>query len=326
MESAFPANVDDELYQIAQYHLAWRNENLVREDGDGGKMIRPRLAIMGCQAVHGYAASAYPLAAAVQLFHDFTLVHDDIQDHSDLRRGRKTVWNLWGIAKAINVGDVLHMLSHRAMGQFIENGVPAERVVRVMRDFEDAAMQVAEGQHLDMSYEDRVDLSEPDYLRMIGGKTAALLAASVSLGAVVGGGDDDSVRALHDYGIALGLAFQIQDDIIGIWGKPEVTGKPFAIDIYGRKKSLPITLLLNRARDEDARQLRQIYQQPTLTDADVNVVLNKLDDIGAREYTEAQAARYYDDALSALDRVRNGDATTLDELRALLANLIKREK
>lgn len=334
MRAAFPV-VEQRvahLYAMQEYHLGWRDADLQPALFDPGKLVRPQLAILACRAVGGQMEQVLPLAAAIQLIHDFTLIHDDIQDQSDLRRGRVTVWKQWGLAHGINVGDAMFIIAHMSLYRLTDVGVPAPVILDVLRRFEATNLKICEGQFLDLSFEGNLSISEDDYLAMIERKTATLLAGAASMGAVIGGADAASVSALYTFGLSLGLAFQIQDDILGIWGDPALTGKPRAADLYRRKVSLPIIYAL-RSADAGAHrhqaELHQCYQQAHLHDQDVERVLIALDAVGSRRYCEEVALSYHQQALHALDQVQPGSSAEADEalaqMRAMTAQLLGRQ-
>jgi geranylgeranyl diphosphate synthase type I len=175
----------------------------------------------------------------VELVHNFSLVHDDIQDNSDKRRGRPTAWVKWGAPMAINVGDALFVLSNQAIID-LKKDYPAEVVVRAAEILHNTCLELTRGQYLDMSYEERTDLGVDDYWPMVAGKTAALLSACCHIGALLGGADETQQEAYRSFGHYLGLAFQVQDDILGIWGNEAVTGKSAAGDLVEGKNSLPV--------------------------------------------------------------------------------------
>ncbi|HSH77929.1 MAG TPA: polyprenyl synthetase family protein [Herpetosiphonaceae bacterium] len=326
MAAAFPSYSEwlDTFYGMAEYHLGWRDEYLQTRNGDAGKLIRPRLCLLGCQVVGGSETRVLPLAAAIQLLHDHTLVHDDIQDGSDLRRGRPTVWRLWGVAHGISVGDALCVLSHRALFQMANAGVPASLILTIERYFDDMLLHINEGQHLDLSFERRFDIDEDDYLAMIERKTAALIAASLYMGALVGGGNVATAEALEDFGTFLGLTYQIQDDVLGIWGDPTQTGKPVADDLYDRKKSFPIVYALTHAGASDRSLLHSIYSQSEIGEREIELLLAILERSDARRHTEELADHYSNMALAALERVPEGDPAALAQLRALAEGLVGR--
>jgi geranylgeranyl diphosphate synthase type I len=321
MRAAFPeaeARVA-RFYAMQEYHLGWRDAELNPAHFDPGKLLRPQLALLSCCAVGGSAAQALPLAAGIQLIHDFSLIHDDIEDNSDLRRGRTTVWKQWGLAQGINVGDGMYTIAHLSLYRLSDMGLPSRVVLEVLKRFDQTILTICEGQFLDLSYEGDLSITEEGYLAMISRKTAALIAAATGLGAIVGGADAESSRALFDFGQHLGLAFQIQDDILGIWGDPTITGKPFAADLYQNKVSLPIIHALRHADYRD--ELAQLYRQHQVTDDDVHRLLYILDQTDARTHTEQVAERYHRAAMQALNRVHTAGVATaetaLAQMRAI---------
>jgi geranylgeranyl diphosphate synthase type I len=205
------------------------------------------LASSGAEGKDETWQSALPAAAAVELVHNFSLVHDDIQDNSPKRRGRDTVWAKWGAPMAINVGDALFVMSNQAIMD-LKNKYPAETVVKVAEILHNTCLDLTRGQFLDMSYEERNDLKVEDYWPMISGKTAALLSACCHIGAVLGGADEEKEESYRSFGHYLGLAFQVQDDILGIWGDEKVTGKSVASDLVEGKNSLPVLIGLGKKR------------------------------------------------------------------------------
>lgn len=325
MREAFPeaeARVA-RFYQMQEYQLGWRDEQLHVANEDPGKLLRPQLALLACRATGGDPKQALPLAAGIQLIHDFSLIHDDIEDNSDMRRGRPTVWKLWGLAQGVNTGDGMFIVAHLALHRMTDAGVPAEVALEVLRRFDQTILTICEGQFLDLNFEGNLAISEADYLAMIGRKTAALVAAAAGLGAIVGGGDAGTARALFDFGQHMGLAFQIQDDVLGIWGDPELTGKPFAADLYRRKLSLPVIQALAGADERET--LAAIYTQPEIDDRAVRQALDILEQAGARGYTEGVANYHHQRSLAALDAVK-GDRTVVAQLRAIAEGLVGRQR
>jgi geranylgeranyl diphosphate synthase type I len=323
MRAAFPAAEERvaQFYAMQQYQLGWRDEQLMPTSAAAGKLLRPHVVLLACRAAGGDARHALPLAAGIQLVHDFSLIHDDIEDHSETRRGRPTVWKLWGLAQGINAGDGLLIVAHLALHRMTGAGVPAEVALEVIRRFDQTILTVCEGQFLDLSYEGDLSIGEADYLSMISRKTAALVAAACGLGAIVGGADAATSAALFDFGQNLGLAFQIQDDVLGIWGDPAVTGKPAAADLYRRKLSLPVIHALRGA--EERETLAQLYRKQSTSDEDVARMLAILDQAGARGYTEGVATFYHQQALAALDSA-GGESSTMTQLRAMANGLVGR--
>jgi geranylgeranyl diphosphate synthase type I len=227
------------FHEMLTYHMGWTGEGAGPEAT--GKRIRPLLVLLTNLASSGAEMwqSALPAAAAVELVHNFSLVHDDIQDNSDKRRGRPTTWVKWGAPMAINAGDALFVLSNQAIIDLKEN-YPAEVVVKAAEILHNTCLDLTRGQFLDMSYEEKTDLGVDDYWPMVAGKTAALLSACCHIGSLLGGADDSLQEAYRSFGHYLGLAFQVQDDILGIWGDEALTGKSAASDLIEGKKSLPV--------------------------------------------------------------------------------------
>ncbi|MDQ2690858.1 MAG: polyprenyl synthetase family protein [Chloroflexota bacterium] len=235
------------FHEMLTYHMGWTGEGAGPEAT--GKRIRPLMVLLCTAAGEGASngaggaleawRSALPAAAAVELVHNFSLVHDDIQDNSDRRRGRPTTWVKWGMPMAINVGDALFVLSNQSIMDLKES-YPADIVVRAATILHNTCLELTRGQFLDMSYEERDDLTVEDYWPMISGKTAALLSACCHIGSLLGGADESKQDAYRSFGHYLGLAFQVQDDILGIWGDEALTGKSAASDLIEGKNSLPV--------------------------------------------------------------------------------------
>ncbi len=308
---------------MMQYHLGWIDEDFAPTTGGTGKRLRPIMCLLTCQATGGDPDQALPAAAAIELVHNFSLVHDDIEDKSDLRRGRPTVWKVWGVPQAINAGDGLIALAHLAMQRLADRAVPSRRVFIALEILDQACLALTEGQYLDLSFEACLDVDVKQYLSMIRGKTAALLSAAAQLGALVAGSDPASIARYRRFGENLGLAFQIVDDILGIWGDPQVTGKPAADDIQQRKKTLPIVRALEEEKRSGVKNLREIYQRETIDEEAVEVALKILEGLGARHYAEAMANDHYQQALAELDATGVGNEAQ-DDLRELAAFLVER--
>jgi len=225
------------FHEMLTYHMGWTGEGAGPEAT--GKRIRPLLVLLSTAASGGEWEKALPAAAAVELVHNFSLVHDDIQDNSIKRRGRDTAWVKWGAPMAINVGDALFVSSNQAIID-LKNNFPSDIVVSAAEILHNTCLELTRGQFLDMSYEERTDLASDDYWPMVAGKTAALLSACCHLGAILGGADEAKQDAYKSFGQYLGLAFQVQDDILGIWGNEAITGKSVASDLIEGKNSLPV--------------------------------------------------------------------------------------
>ncbi len=318
------ANDDPALqahYGMMRYHLGFADADFRPTQVNAGKRVRPLLCLLCCAAAGGEPEQAIPAAAAVEILHNFSLVHDDIEDNSPTRRHRPTVWALWGCAQAINVGDALFALARRTLDELGHRGVPPERVLTAGRIFDDTCLALTEGQHLDMVFEKRMNVTVEEYMRMIEGKTAALLAASAELGALAAQADPPRLAAYRRFGRALGLAFQIQDDVLGLWGDEVVTGKSAASDILQKKKTLPIVYALSQDSAAAAR-LRALYAGAPFTADDVPTVQALLAETGAREFAENLSQESHEEAMAALAAT---DAT-LPALRQLVTSLLGRTR
>jgi geranylgeranyl diphosphate synthase type I len=284
-------------YRMLHYHMGWLDQQFRPAQGNRGKHLRPVLCLLAAAAVGGRIEQAMPAAAAVELLHNFSLVHDDIEDGSPARRHRPTVWLLWGKPQAINVGDALFALARAALYGLSDQGLSPDRVLSACQLFDRTCVRLTEGQHLDMAFESRLDVTVDEYMAMIGGKTAALISASLELGALVGGADVQRRERLAVFGYELGLAFQIQDDVLGIWGDEALTGKSAESDILTRKKSLPVVYGLEHAIV--GSQLRALYRH-SLEPVDVPNVLALLEEAGAESYALSLVQQAHNNALAAL--------------------------
>ncbi len=265
-----------------------------------GKRLRPVVALLSCAAAGGDQVQAAPVAAAIELLHQFTLIHDDIQDESPTRRHRPTVWRNWGVGQAINAGDAMHATAHLALYRLIDTGVDVRLAMRLAGAYDRMTIEIVRGQVRDLGSEGRDDVTPDDYLDMISGKTSAIIRYAAMAGALIAGVDDDTADAFARFGLALGIGFQIQDDMLGIWGAAEQTGKAAADDIRRRKQSLPI-LLLRSAADGDERQLLdELYHGLEIDQTGIDQVIGLLDAYDIRALIEAQVQTYHDEARTCL--------------------------
>jgi geranylgeranyl diphosphate synthase type I len=301
LTSGAPEGQSSLLYRMLRYHLGWEDAEGRPAQADGGKALRPTLCLLACEAAGGDWLRALPAAAAVELVHNFSLVHDDIQDRDRERRHRPAAWTVWGEAQAINAGDAFAALAHLALLDLARGDVPAARVVEAARALDSATLEMVRGQALDLSFEERPEVSEPEYLAMVGKKTGALFGCALRLGSLVASDDERVSEALGEFGRRLGTAFQIRDDLLGVWGEPSATGKAPAADLRRRKKSLPVVYALSQG--DSASELGRLYSQPQLSDADLETALRSLAGARARDYCEAALAERRREALAALDAV-----------------------
>ena len=284
------------LYEMVRYHLG-----LDGAPGDTGKRLRPLLGLLAYASLTGDHRPALPGAAAVELGHNFSLVHDDIEDRDVERRHRAALWTIYGIPQAINAGDLLSVLSRLAIYRLSELGFGDAKVLALMRLFDDTCLALCEGQFLDIWASEHAEGMSVDlYFEMVGKKTASLIAASVQAGAMLATDDEVIVQAFHAFGWALGIAFQLNDDLLGIWGAEQATGKEPS-DLAKHKKTLPVIYALEHGTPADRGRLLQLYGAPELTLASQSEAREILERAGARDYTRSQARRYRDEAIDALD-------------------------
>ena len=289
------------LHQMFAYHLGWEGEGAGSEAR--GKRIRPLLLLLTTAAAGGYWEKALPAAAAVELIHNFSLIHDDIEDNSPMRRGRPTVWQKWGVAQAINAGDAMFTLAHLSILRLGEN-IPLDSVLQSAQVLQNTCLRLTQGQYLDISYEARGDLNLDAYWSMVSGKTAALLSTCAELGALIANAGEERRDGYRDFGHSLGLAFQAQDDLLGIWGDSVLTGKSAESDLLSGKKSLPVLYGLSQKATFSHR-----WEQGGILAKEVPALAEQLKAEGAYDYTQTAVEKLTNQALRALKRAHpQGDA------------------
>ncbi|HVV10329.1 polyprenyl synthetase family protein [Amycolatopsis sp.] len=291
------------------HHFGWT------DDGGSGKVMRPALTLLSAQAVGSAPEPALPAAVAVELVHNFSLLHDDVVDGDVTRRHRATVWKVFGVGTAILAGDAILALAAELLAE-----QPGQ-----LRILMAAVADLIEGQCADLAFEEREEVSVAECRAMAAGKTGALLGASCAMGAVAGGGGGEQVRQLRAFGEEIGLAFQFVDDLLGIWGEPAVTGKPVYSDLRSRKKSLPVVAALG-SRTREGRQLAELYRKPEdLTGPELVRAAELVAGAGGREWAQAQADNLLEHALSRLRAaVPRPQAET--ELTALARLVARRDR
>jgi geranylgeranyl diphosphate synthase type I len=324
------------FYGQMRYHLGWVDAQFTPTQSNPGKLLRPTLLLLAYEAsgawglandhsaTPDYLQRALPAAVAIELAHNFTLIHDDIEDGDDERRHRATLWKLWGIPQGINTGDGMFALARLLLWDMLDHGVEGEVAARLGVLFDRTLLTIAEGQYLDISFEARQDISVAMYLDMISRKTAALMACAAEIGARLGTSDNKTIQRLHDFGQAIGIAFQVRDDQLGIWASTAELGKTPAGDIYRRKKSLPILHALEHAGPHDQQQLRAIYQQEEAVTAEqVAQVLAIFERTQTRQYCRTflkQQCQYAYQALANVPRQASHiSARALDDLETLVS-------
>lgn len=273
---------------MLSYHFGYGEHGPARR----GKRLRPRLLLQVAQAEGAAADAALDAAAAIEILHNYSLVHDDIEDGDELRHGRRTLWSVYGIPQALNAGDALCAISFLVLMN-ASNHHPGDRVLRMIRALQEAHATMCDGQSLDLAFERaaHVDLSE--YHRMIDAKTAALFGASSELGALCAPCDDRSVLRYRELGREYGIAFQIRDDVLGIWASADATGKVTGNDIARRKWTFPVVWALGQPRSAARERIATAYARGEALRSDtVTQVIEALEELGAREAANAAIAEH----------------------------------
>lgn len=278
------------------------------------KRVRPALTLMACELFGGKAKTALQAAAAVELYHNSTLVHDDIMDKAEQRRGNPTVHKVYGNNVAINTGDVMFMQSYRFLLQTKRGNVH-----ELTSLFNDAVLKVIEGQSLDMEFETTSEISEADYLKMIEGKTAVLLAAALQMGAWVADADKKSQKSIYKFGVNLGLSFQIQDDYLDAFGDGKKTGKAVGGDIVLNKKTLLLVKALELGSNKQKQKIKVLLSEKNKSKK-VTEMQQLITETGAKQYAEKLIDSYYQKALNHLGKieVKNEKKQALADLAEML--------
>ncbi|MDD5317734.1 MAG: polyprenyl synthetase family protein [Candidatus ainarchaeum sp.] len=284
------------------YGIIWEHLSL------GGKRLRPVMCKLSCEAVGGKGKSVLGIGAAIELFHNFSLLHDDIEDCSEVRRGEPCMYKKYGIPLAINAGDGLFM---NVWQEILDSGLPPERIVEVQRVLNNAFMRVLEGQAVELNWyrESRLDISEDEYMGMIAGKTGALISASCGVGALIGGASAEQGKALSDFGMAVGLAFQIQDDVLNLVGKEEKYGKEIGGDISEGKRSLITIRALSRASGRQRERLSEILLARTKDQKEIAEAIAICRETGAIDYAAGKAKDMVGKAKEGIMVLPNNEAS-----------------
>ena len=287
------------FYGMMLYHLG-----LDAQQPGGGKRMRPLMCVLVYEALAGEARDVLPAAAALELLHNFTLIHDDIEDQDPTRHHRPTVWSVWGVPQAINTGDGMYATSRLAVQRLREASFPADRILDFACLIDQACVRVCEGQFLDISFESRTDVTVERYRSMAAKKTGALIAACAE-GAAVLATDDRKVReSLARFGDAFGQAFQAYDDLLGIWATTERTGKVEMNDLVKRKKTLPVVMAFEKASTRGKVELASLFEPAApLSAENVERIRQILDELGTREQLEREIAAHRTRALHELRSV-----------------------
>ena len=307
------------LYDMLRYCMGWSDAYGVPLETKKGKGIRPSLCLFTCDAMGGDIEKALPAAVSLELIHNFSLIHDEIQDSDEIRHHRPTLWNVWGIPKALVAGNVMRVLADKSMST-----MPSDhsKLLTVSSSIvSEACLEMIEGQYMDISFEGGDGISVDQYMKMISHKTGALLRSSVHIGAVIGSRGGRVADIFREIGIKLGFMFQIRDDILGTWGETTSTGKPVGSDIRRKKNTLPI--IHARETQPYQEEISELYSLEFIEDHHVDRVLDILDATKAGHYCQGLVEDY---ALEVSKDIQDigFSKNSREEFQALVSFLVDR--
>lgn len=306
---------------MLRYHFGWVDEQFEPVRTDSGKLLRPVFCLLVFEALTGHFQPALPAAAAIEMIHNFSLIHDDVEDSDRERRGRPTVWMVWGQPLAINAGDYLYTLAFKAVNRLDTAHFSVDRIFAVQQLIVDSCLELTLGQDMDLRFEQLQEVSTEMYLEMIDKKTGALLEAAILAGAMLGTSDERVIRNYREFAHNIGLAFQIRDDFLGIWGDTAKTGKSADNDLRRKKKTLPVLYALNTSSND---QLRSLYATDTpLSDHEIQFVRKCLLEANADTFAKQAADTYIERAFDALSKI-NISNKAHTELETIARFLIER--
>ena len=303
-----------ELHAMIAYHMGWNDRGSGTKAS--GKRIRPLLVLLTTAAAGGNWQHALPAAAAIELVHNFSLIHDDIEDNSPLRRGRPTLWRRWGIPQAINCGDTVFTLGTLAILRLVDR-CSSQVVLDATKTLKETCLELTQGQYLDLAYEKRQDLTIEHYMKMIHGKTASLIGACTRIGGIIAEREPKILDTYHQFGLSLGLAFQMQDDLLGIWGDQQQTGKSTESDIVSGKKTIPILYGLNQGG-----KFAERWNAGPIKPGEEAEIATLLEHTGAKDYTQERVGYFTQQAIHYLQTAQpdDGYSQALNELAYMLLN------
>jgi geranylgeranyl diphosphate synthase type I len=305
------------MYEQIRYHLGYADPA-----ARPGKRMRPLLGLLAYASISPDWERALPGAAAVELGHNFSLVHDDIEDGDAERRGRPTLWVRDGVPQAINTGDALFTISRVALHHLTLLGFSDAKVIRLMKLYDETCLRLCEGQFIDIAASAQTEMQSVEhYFEMIGRKTAALISGSVESGAILASDDEEVIRRFRNFGWALGLAFQINDDLLGIWGDEAATGKE-ASDLARHKKTLPVLHAMEQASPADRAVLKNLYAEVNPGAESVAAGLQVLERTGSREYTRLQAHDWRAKAISEIRSLSQLNPRAVAKLEEIIDRVI----
>ena len=307
------------LYDMLRYCMGWSDAYGAPLETKKGKGIRPSLCLFTCDALGGDIEKALPAAVSLELIHNFSLIHDEIQDSDEIRHHRPTLWNVWGIPKALVAGNVMRVLADKSMST-----MPSEhsKLLTVSSSIvSEACLEMIEGQYMDISFEGGDGISVDQYMKMISHKTGALLRSSVHIGAVIGSRGGRVADIFREIGIKLGFMFQIRDDILGTWGETTSTGKPVGSDIRRKKNTLPI--IHARETQPYQEEISELYSLEFIEDHHVDRVLDILDATKAGHYCQGLVENYALEVSKDIQEI-GFSKNSKEEFQALVSFLVDR--
>ena len=290
---------DSPIRLMLSYAMGWVDVDGNPTMATEGKALRPTLCLLACESTGGTTGDAMPAAVALELVHNFSLIHDEIQDRDDVRRHRPTLWKVWGERKALVAGNVMRIIADMALWGHRDRATALTVAGLVTQ----ATLEMIEGQYMDLHFEGRMDITMDDYLAMISRKTGALIRCSLVAGAAAGSGDPRTIRAFEESGKAFGMVFQVRDDYLGVWGVESATGKPVGADVRRKKNAFPFAYTMSKADGRDRDAMLEIYGQPEVGDGDVAAAVEIMERLGARESAQELAAHHSARAVEALQGI-----------------------
>lgn len=303
----------DFINGIINYHFGWVDQDFKPANFDKGKMFRPTMNLLVFEAITGDYSEALPVAASIEMIHNFSLIHDDIEDNDTRRRGRPTAWTIWGKPRVINAGDFLYSLAFKSLYQLESRDFSPERIFSVLNIILQACLELTAGQELDLRFENIQAVSTAMYLDMVYKKTGALIEASIISAAKLATSDVDIIQNYHGFAQNIGIAFQIQDDILGIWGDTSKTGKSSATDLRRKKKTLPVIYTLNKSTGQRQATLNKYYtKSEPLTADEIDYMRESLNWAEAYDYARTIADSYREKAFSALHKINISNQAQAD--------------
>ena len=321
---ALLAETPDFIRGVISYHFGWVDQNFNPANFERGKMIRPTITLLVYEALTGSYKAALPVAASIEIIHNFSLLHDDIEDDDIDRRGRPTAWTIWGKPLVINVGDYLYSLAYKSLYQLDQRKFLVDRIFAVYRLINETCLALTEGQDMDLRFETLEAVSTEMYIDMVYKKTGALVEAAVLAGAKLGTSDETIIQNYYEFARNIGIAFQIRDDILGIWGDMRQTGKSASNDLQRKKKTLPVIYMLNQSSGARRQKLKELYARPQLlSDKEVDIVRESLAFTGAYDYAQQVAGDYQQTAFYAVRNINASNQAQV-ELEALARFLVER--